>query len=295
MIQIRRGIRPEEVRADGEHVLFVEGKEDGSLDQAVLRALLGNKLRIAAMGGSFHVRSAAQALARHHPKYYFLIDRDHSDDDVVQRSWERFPNADSDNLLVWNRREIENYFLDPPFLVESEFCRTTEKELTNTLESAAQERLFFDVANSVISSIREEQKSNWIKHYNNLTDFSTKDAALRRLTSDEAFRSRSIAVADMVSEDQLTERFENNLKSMTGGREQLAYGTGRWIEMIKGKPVLNQLLNSGGFTVQDARGQKLRGDEMKLEIVKELAVKEVDSRPSDLVKLKQMIQNQLAR
>ena len=74
MIQIRRGIRPEEVRADGEHVLFVEGKDDGALDQAVLRALLGNRLRIAAMGDSYHVRSAAQALVRHHSKYCFLID-----------------------------------------------------------------------------------------------------------------------------------------------------------------------------------------------------------------------------
>ena len=36
MVQIRKGIRPEEVRRGAEHVLFVEGSCDGSLDQVVL-------------------------------------------------------------------------------------------------------------------------------------------------------------------------------------------------------------------------------------------------------------------
>ena len=49
MIQVRRGIRAEEVRAGGEHVLFVEGSEDSSLDQATLRALLSGILRIETM------------------------------------------------------------------------------------------------------------------------------------------------------------------------------------------------------------------------------------------------------
>ena len=91
MVQIRTGIRSEEVRASGEHVLFVEGSEDGSLDQAVLGALLNRSIRIEPMGPSYSVRSAAQALSRHHPRYYFLIDRDHYDDDFVEAVLAEFP------------------------------------------------------------------------------------------------------------------------------------------------------------------------------------------------------------
>ncbi|KKZ12836.1 MAG: hypothetical protein TE42_02810 [Candidatus Synechococcus spongiarum SP3] len=294
MVQVKTGIRPEEVRAGGEHVLFVEGSEDGSLDQAVLRALLGNTLRVEVMGPSYFVRSAAQALAPHHPRYYFLIDRDHYNDEFVEKSWEGFPDADKDNLLVWRRREIENYFLEPPFLVESAFCRTSETRLKTTLVKAAQECVFLDVANSVISSVREEQKSTWINHFANPQDFTSKAVAIEQLRSHKAFIERSKKVSEMLSKDELTERLETTLASMTGGGETLTCGTGRWIEMIRGKKVLTQLLSSGGFQVKDANGQPLQGEERVKEIVKELVVKDVDSRPKDLVKLKQLLQERVA-
>ena len=79
MVKIKTGIRPEEVRTGAEHVLFVEGSE-GGLDQAVLRALLGNTIRVEVMGPSYSVQSAAHSLYHHHPRYYFLIDRDHTVD-----------------------------------------------------------------------------------------------------------------------------------------------------------------------------------------------------------------------
>lgn len=293
MVQIRTGIRSEEVRAGGEHVLFVEGKVDGSLDQTVLRALLSRMLRIETMGPSYSVRSTAQALARHHPRYYFLIDRDHYDDDFVERSWENFPDPAADNLLVWRRREIENYFLDPPFLVESEHCGAGEANLTTLLVEAAQERLFLDVANSVILSVREEQKSTWIGLFTNPADFASMDDAVDRLTSQEAFDERSRNVSSMVLKDELVKRFEVILATMTGGGEKLTYGTGRWIEMISGKKVLRRLLNSGAFAVTDANGQRLVGREKEKEIVKELVVKNVDSRPSDLGELRQLIRNRV--
>ena len=97
MVQIKTGGRSEQVRRGAEHVLFVEGREDG-LDQVVLRALLGNSLRVEVMGPSYSVRSAAQALARHHPRYYFLIDRDHYDDEFVEKSWQDFPDPNKRGL-----------------------------------------------------------------------------------------------------------------------------------------------------------------------------------------------------
>ena len=293
MVQIRTGIRSEEVRAGGEHVLFVEGSEDGSLDQAVLGALLNRSLRIEPMGPSYSVRSAAQALSRHHPRYYFLIDRDHYDDEFVERCWQNFPDSETDNLIVWRRREIENYFLDPPFLVESTYCHTSENELMTTLVRVAQERLFLDVANYVISWVRVEQKSTWIKHFSNPADFASKSEAVGHLTSANAFVERSLSVSSMVSNDELTDRFEYGLAMMSGGGEHLAYGTGRWVEMIRGKKVFSQVLNLCRFEVEDASGQQLTGNEKAREVVKELAAKDVERLPADFVDLRRLIEDRL--
>jgi len=276
-------------------VLFVEGSEEG-LDQVVLRALLRNTpLRVEVMGSSYYVRSAAEALAPHHPRYYFLIDRDHYNDEFVETSWQDFPDPTKDNLLVWRRREIENYFLDPSFLVKSVFCHasTSEETLKTVLERAAQERIFLDVINSVISSVREEQKSTWITHSTNPAEFPSKEKAVKWLISQKAFPRRSEQVSAMLSKDKLTARFEESLDSMTGGRETLTYGQGRWVEMIRGKKVLPQLLNSGGFQVTDTSGQPLTGKEMQKEIVKDLIKNNVDSLPEDLVKLQKLIQKRV--
>lgn len=293
MVQITTGIRPEEVRAGGEHVLFVEGKEDDSLDRAVLRALLKQTLRVEAMGPAFSIMSAAQALAHHHPRYYFLIDRDHHDDEFVEQSWQNFPDPETYNLLVWRRREIENYFLDPPFLVESKYCHAAETDLTSKLLEFAQERLFLDATNSVILAVREEQKRTWIDLFSNPDEFRSKDEAISRLTSEPAFEDRSRHISSTVSREQLADRFDSVLTTMTGGGEQLAYGSGRWIEMISGKKVLRQLVNSGGFTVEDDSGEQLTGKEREREIVRELAIKDVDSRPADLEELQKLIQNRV--
>ena len=292
-MQIRTGIHSEEVRAGAGHVLFVEGSEDGSLDQAVLRVLLSGLLRIETMGPSYSVRSAAQALSRHHPQYYFLIDRDHYDDDFVERCWRNFPDPDTNNLIVWRRREIENYFLDPLFLVESAYCHANEIELMTTLMRAARERLFLDVANYVISSVREEQKSTWIEHFSNPADFASKSEAVEHLTSANAFGERSRSVSSMVSKGELTDRFEDGLAMMTGGEEHLAYGSGRWVEMIRGKKVFPQVLNSCRFEVEDASGLQLTGNDKAREVVKDLAAKDVDSRPADFVNLQRLIQDRL--
>lgn len=294
MVDVRTGIRAEEVRTGGEHVLFVEGKEEESLDQAVLRALLGETIRVEAMGPSYSVRSAAQALARHHPKYYFLIDRDHHDDDFVEDCWRRFPDVGVDNLLVWRRREIENYFLEPPFLAQSSYCRASESELGGVLQRAAQERLYLDVANAVISSIREDQKTTWIRQFRNPADFRSIEDSLRHLMSASEFARRSRQVSAMVSGAEITRRFEERLQSMTGGEEHVALGTGRWLEMIRGKRVLARMLNSGGFVVEDREGRRVAGRDMTYVVLRELVVKDVDARPADLGELLTLIRSRVA-
>ncbi|KKZ13754.1 MAG: hypothetical protein TQ37_03480 [Candidatus Synechococcus spongiarum 15L] len=177
--------------------------------------------------------------------------------------------------------------------MKSAYCLVSKTKLETALVRLAQERVFLDVANLVISSIRADQKTNWVQNFTNPADFVSREAAVEQLISQEAFVRRREQASEMLSQGELTERFDKRLALMTGGQETLTYGTGRWIEMISGKKVLPQLLNSGGFKVKDANGQRLTSEEMEKEIVKELAVKNVDSRPRDLGTLQQLIQNRV--
>src|SRR5260370_2335149 len=110
MVEIKRGVAPEEFRRAAAHTLFVEGSSDETIDPEVLRLLLKDMpLRIKAMGPSSHIRSVAEALHRHHPDYYFLVDRDHHDLHTVEECWQNFPLTTTNNLLIWRRRELEKY------------------------------------------------------------------------------------------------------------------------------------------------------------------------------------------
>ncbi len=126
MINVTTGIRAEEVRLQGQHVLFVEGRYRDAVDPNVLNALFSFGLRIEPLGPSFWVRSVAEALHPHHPTHYFLIDRDHHKHDFVEDCWKNFPDRNTRNLLVWRRREIENYFLEPRYLSQSKYRTVSE-------------------------------------------------------------------------------------------------------------------------------------------------------------------------
>ena len=101
MISVKKSIRSEEIRFRGEHILFVEGKDKNAVDPKVLSQLFDNKIRVEPLGASFSVKSVSEALYLHHPSYYFLIDRDHQDDDFVQKCWKNFPAPETHNLLIW--------------------------------------------------------------------------------------------------------------------------------------------------------------------------------------------------
>ncbi len=122
---IRSNIQSEELAFNAGHILYVEGKPD-SIDVRVLSAILPVSVR--PMGASFYIKSTAESLYKTHPKYYFLIDRDHYDDEMVEKYWAGFPSADTPNLLIWRKKEIENYFLDPTYLEQSSYFNRKSKK-----------------------------------------------------------------------------------------------------------------------------------------------------------------------
>ncbi len=279
------GIRPEEVRHQAQHVLFVEGNDENALDPTVLKELL--PIRIEPLGASFSIKSVAEALYPYHDTYYFLIDRDHHDNDFINRCWDNFPDSDTHNLLIWKRRELENYFLEPDYLVQSQFCQVEKDELEQQILQFANKRLFLDAANHVIVSIREELKENWIEKFSNPDEFSSKEVALEKLKRTNKFEQHRTNVSNKVSTEEVERRFYECLELMTDGQDQLDFGRGDWLDMVQGKSVLTQVINSGSFQVRTLDGTALQGSEKLKETVKDLLRK--DEQPADFVELKRLI------
>lgn len=296
MINVRHDVRSEEVRNDAGHVLFIEGASQDAIDPKVLNSLFSSQLRIEPLGPSFSVKSVAEALHPHHPTYYFLIDRDHHDDDFVERYWENFPDPETHNLLMWKRREIENYFLEPEYLVSSMYCKVNEAELGRKVLQFANDRLFLDVVNYVVITIREELKKNWIEKFSNPGDFTTKESALSKLLEANEFEERRKNVKQMTSTKEVKSRFEGFLDRMTGGKqEKLDFGQGDWLRMIQGKKVLSQVINSNCFEVIANDGSYLTGKEKLNTVVKDLLGQNQIPQPQDFMTLRDLITSKIKR
>lgn len=294
MITVKKGIRPEETRLQGQHVLFVEGKDGDSIDPRALNELFDRSIRIEPLGASYSIKSVAEALFRHHPTYYFLIDRDHHGDDFITQCWRNFPNPETHNLLIWRRHEIENYFLEPQYLSKSDFCRVARSGLEQKILQFATTRLFLDAANHAVTSIREELKRNWIEKFKNPTEFPNKEAALQKLTTANEFDKHSKNTARTVSTDEVKRRFRECLAAMTDGQTEIDFGVGNWLHMVQGKKILAQIIHSDCFKVQAADGTSVSGKEKINVVVKNLLQKDPGAQPPDFIELKNLIEKRIA-
>jgi hypothetical protein len=268
----------------------VEGKDQGSVDPKILRELFDlENIRIEPLGPSFSVKSVAHALHSYHPNYYFLIDRDHHDDNFVAQCWDNFPDPDKHNLLVWRKREIENYFLDPLYLSQSSYCVSSLQEIEKKILEFAGSRLFLDAANYVIISIREELKKKWIIKFSNPEEFSSKEEALTKLKNASEFEKHKADVGRKISTDELEHRFNNIVEEMMGKTDKPTFGEGKWLDMVQGKKMLSQVVNSGCFKISTTDGSKLSGKEKLNAVAKDLLKKDSKIQPIDFLKLKKLI------
>lgn len=293
MIRVEKGIHSEQVRQNARHVLFVEGRGNDSMDPQIIGELFDGMIRIEPLGASYSVKSVAEALHPFHPTYYFLIDRDHHDDDFISRCWENFPDPQTHNLLIWKYREIENYFLEPDYLACSDFLKVNKKVLANKIRQFCQERLYLDAANHVIVTIREELKRNWIQKFTNPSDFKTREQAVETLRTANEFEIFKIDVVDRIDLDEIERRFDNVLNIMTNGIESLEFGSGKWLEMIQGKKVLSRVVHSECFKVADRDGNLLQGQKKVNQVVKNLLLKDISKQPDDFRKLRCLVEDRL--
>lgn len=287
-MKVIKDVKPEEVKQSAKHILFVEGSGNESIDPIVLNTLLENIITVTPLGPSFHVKSVAEALYREHPFYYFLIDRDHNPDSVINKCWRNFPDPENNNLLIWKLREIENYFLNPNYLAKSKYLSVSKAKLESCLVKTCQSYIFFDVANQVITQIRENFKENWIKAFNTTTGFNSRETALKKLLKREEFRIHERKVSGDLENSKIELLFEKIFKKMTGGKDKLEIGAGKWLELIQGSRALPTIINQC-FTVKDLNGKKLDGRRKSQEVLKSLANLDIKEQPTDFQKLHKLI------
>jgi hypothetical protein len=288
-MEVITGVPAEAVNQGATHTLFVEGEAD-SIDPRALTRLLGDTdIRIRALGPSFHVKSAEQALHPHHPNYYFVIDRDHHDDTTVEDSWANFPVATTHNLLIWRKRELENYFLDPDYLSQSGFMKKcTLADLKSRLLKLSGMRIFFDIANQTISKVRELQKNKWIEEFSNPEAFLSSENALQQLKTSESLLSRASDIAEQMKFDSVERIFKELESDFLDGAKKPELGRGFWLDRMRGKQILASIV-SECFNVKSADGKTLTGPQAVTAVAEELLQQDLAQQPSDFKSLKALI------
>jgi len=298
MVGSRLGAEQEEVKQAARHTLFVEGG-NSSIDPQALTFFLGRNninIPIVPLGSSSNLRTVAQALYQYHHDYYFLIDRDHHNDESVEDCWKKFPDESTQNLLIWRRREIENYFLIPEYLARSQYLICSPEKLQQCIRDTASERVFLDIANIVILQLKKELNKDWIERFKDtgITEFSGRDTTLAKLMEKHENAKQTCDVLEQLHEYPIFDRFDETVGKFFGGQDELEFGHGSWLKMIKGKQVLPTVIDKC-FRVKDAKGKPLQGKECRLKVVKSLLKLPLKDQPPDFNELYKLISARVSK
>ncbi len=270
------------------HWLFVEGNQNDAFDSNVLRALLDKNdltaVNVGVLGACEDIRQAAKAMVYQHPSYYFLIDRDGRSDEFVARSWDSFPDTSTYNLLIWRKRELENYFLDPNYLIQSQFLVKSADELQSKLLKQAGFRLYLDAANLVLLEIRDGLMSPAEATFRKPEDFKDRSEALQKLRSCQGLTDKAARTAALIQPSDLERRFDAWLSRMTGGYSTLEHGRGEWLDLMSGKELFHSIANEA-FQVKGSEGILLSGRKKHSAIARKLLSMDLEKQPGDFQKL----------
>jgi hypothetical protein len=296
MSTVQTAGQAKEINGRAGHWLFVEGKDNEAFDPVVLKALLlANDLpavNVGALGSCDDIRQAAKAMVHQHPSYYFLIDRDGRSHDFVSKSWRSFPDLTTYNLLVWRRRELENYFLDPSYLKASQYLVKSEDELAAKIQKIAQQRLFLDAANLVLLELRDGLMSPPEAAFRQPEQFQDRSAALAQLLQCQGLSEKKAKTAKLVESSYIESRFDAWLNRMTAGRTTLEYGCGEWLDLMSGKEMFNAVVNEA-FKVKKIDGSLLTGKDKNKEVVRKLLELPLNSQPQDFQELVNLIKQRV--
>lgn len=277
------------VNQGARHLLYVEGNDDG-LDVKVLRELLGAMIHVNPLGGCQSLKAVAQALYPYHKDWWFIIDRDHHDDNTVEASWKSFPDPSKHNLLIWRRKELENYLLEPAWLVRCRWIRPghDQAKLQDMICDAATKRLWLEAANLVLRAVREEVKGKKTELLTTAELGGDDEAhALSAMKASALLGALRGAAGVDLSDAALAQRLTEEAERLSGGQLPLRWDVGRWRDLMPGKELVNEVLRA--FNVRDNTKKQVQGREALKAIAQDLFQNHPDGAPDDLLALRNIL------
>jgi len=298
-VKVTSAVRSEASRQSARHTLYVEGNER-SIDFQALNELLERSIPIKGLGPGSNVAAVAKSLFADHPMYYFLIDRDAQSDEEVERSWANFPDPTKNNLIIWPKKEIENYFIDPTFVVKSDFFvggTGAQEPYILRLQEEATKRIFCEAANRVIIETRETLKERWIECFAYTEGaFQSFEETRGLLLERPEYQTQVTKVSSWLTKEHLTQLLEREVDSLLGGKETCEYGVGKWLELMSGKELLHTVVHGTGFfRVIGADGRPLQGEKKLFGLLKNLLRRDEKELPEDFQRLRSLIQSQVKK
>jgi hypothetical protein len=295
-MKLQRGVDATEVLQKAKHKLFVEGKDNQEIDPVVIQELFNNNeltaIEVQAMGGCNNVRSAAQALIHQHSSYYFLIDRDDQNQTTVKESWLKFPDPNSYNMLIWRKRELENYFIAPEYIGKSSFLKPNVN-INQRILKECNRRLFLDAANLTLYALsRDLQKPLNIKHFAEPDQFQNVNDGLLHLEQLSGLVDKKTEVDNILKNDTVKELYVDFIKELSGGFLPLQYDSGTWLARMSGKEIFRVIANEC-FQVRDAANNLLTGKEQNKQIARQLAKLPLAQQPADFQELVDLLKKRV--
>lgn len=297
-MRLQLGGNTENILQGARHTVFVEGSRDEEIDPIVIKELLRvnglTQISVETMGGCDNVRSAAQALIRHHPSYYFLIDRDDQDENTVESSWANFPDPSTYNMLIWRKRELENYFIDPVYIEKSGHLKqdVTGQQLRQRILDECNRRIFLDAANLTLAALKRGIRGKFICDFSDPEKFRTEDDGVQQLEEHQRFKELGESIAGFFLEDRVINIYSEFVRELSGGVLPLRYGSGSWLERMSGKEIFRCIANSC-FRVITRDNETLQGKKQNNEIAKTLVSLPCTEQPTDFQQLLELLKTRV--
>jgi hypothetical protein len=288
-----------------ESVLLVEGRggQPPARDVGMLAQLLSTMgVEVQGGGGCDQVATIVQAVrhqgvgiepGRDPARYYAVVDRDHRDDEDVERSWAGGPFADRRYLLVWRRHELENYLLEPGFVCQSRYFRDdrSPEDVAAALVRRANERRLLDAANLTIQRARAAVRTFDVALLRpGHGGFASASGAERTLLACPEWAQVRGRLSGAVTEDALIAGLRQSLRAFTGAGEddELVMGRGRWLDLMFGAELLDGVLCAAFFRVPASGGGYVQGPDLIRAVARDLMRRfdELAYQPADLAALR---------
>ncbi|MEZ4253145.1 MAG: hypothetical protein R3B99_33470, partial [Polyangiales bacterium] len=256
------------------------------MDVTVLGELLSPKLRVEPLGPSFSVRSAASALHAFHPEYWFVIDRDDWDDEVVESSWKSFPDPNCNNLLIWRRKELESYFLEPEWLMRSAYLtpNASQSSLEAWIEARGSEGVWLAAANRVLVSRRNLVKRTGAGLLKEGDVHGLSKPDVENMLVGAPLLRQLIDTSSVLEEAKIRSAYNEQCELLTGGSFPLRFGEGTWAALMPAKAIFRGVVNKWMRVPDLAKGgkAKLTGRAAERAIAVDLLKNQSAFAPSDL-------------